>query len=403
MGKRVILGNIHRISSLKMLVVFISVLTLVLLSFNIFNYNQIGHATGLNDIQYDKVSSGYYPGYSYNGQDAVNYARLVDQKYYHSSSYPSGANTRLFQKNLDYYGSEDCAHFVSEALISGGLTSLASNPPGDNLTGYDHNYFVGSYGIVGVYRLADYLAGYDLPVFPNNATDEQTIRYQPIPASYYGTPHASVYYVTNDSMFPSYFLSPGDVIIDGGAGNGHATLYVGNGTVIQTDPANVWQYNPATDNNISFYGLLTLNGQNVSALYIHMPTILPLKTVRITGILGDTIVNSSQTITSGGARMLMIASFPDGVGFGNYTYRWTDNGVVVSTSQSFNLSMFPGNNNIEVESTGSNGTAYANMTLFNGEPGLSVFGLNEMFSVSILAVPIILAVAGIVVYALKRR
>ena len=185
MGRRIILGNIHRISSLKILVVFISVLTLVLLSFNIFNYNQIEHTTRLNDIQYGKVSSGYYyPGYSYNGQDAVNYARPVDQKYYHSSSYPSGDNLTVLQKNLDYYNSEDCAHFVSEALISGGLTALASNPPGDNLTGYDHNYFVGSYGIVGVYRLADYLAGYDLPVFPNNATDEQTIGYQPIPASY---------------------------------------------------------------------------------------------------------------------------------------------------------------------------------------------------------------------------
>ena len=30
-------------------------------------------------------------------------------------------------------------------------------------------------------------------------------------------------------MFPSYFLSPGDVIVDGGAGNGHAMLYIGNG------------------------------------------------------------------------------------------------------------------------------------------------------------------------------
>ena len=115
------------------------------------------------------------------------------------------------------------------------------------------------------------------------------------------------------------------------------------------------------------------------------------------------IVNSSQTIIPGGSRMLMIASFPDGAGFGNYTYQWKDNGVTVSTSQSFNLSMVPGKNGIEVESTGSNGTAYANVTLYNGEQGLSIFGLDEMFSLSILAISIILAVAGTVVYVLKKR
>ena len=407
MVKEDISGSIHRISNLKLLFVFISVLSLVLLSFNAFNCNPTAHATVVNSVPYGRISSGsssyYYPGYSYNGQNAVSYARLIDQNYYHSSTYPSGTDATVFQKNLDHYGSEDCAHFVSEALISGGLSSLSSNPPGDNLTGYDHNNFVGSYGIVGVYRLADYLAGYDLPVFPVNATDEQTIGYQPIPASYYGSPHASVYYVTNDSMFPSYFLSPGDVIVDGGAGNGHATLYAGNGTVIQTDPANMWQYDPGIDYNISFYGLLTLEGQNVSALYMHMPTISPLKTVRITGIIGDMIVNSSQTTVPGGSRMLMIASFPDGVGFGNYTYLWKDNGVTLSASQSFNLPMVPGKNEIEVESTGSNGTAYANVTLYNGEPGLSIFGLDEMFSLSILAISVILAVTGIVVYVLKKR
>ncbi|MDH2906405.1 MAG: hypothetical protein PXX82_08670, partial [Methanomassiliicoccales archaeon] len=147
---------------------------------------------------------------NYNPQLALEYAYLIHTKYYHANYYPSGINESILQKNLDHFNSEDCAHFVSEALIAGGLTVLARNPPGDNLSGYDNGAFVGSYGIVGVYRLADYLAGYDLPVFPANATAETTIGYQPIPASYAGSPHTSVYYVLNDSILPSYVLSPGD-------------------------------------------------------------------------------------------------------------------------------------------------------------------------------------------------
>ena len=89
-----------------------------------------------------------YSFYHYDPANAVAYAKLVDSKYYHQKYYPSGINQSQLQKNLDYfYNSEDCAHFVSEALIAGGMTVLANNPPGDNLVGYDGGAFVGSYGI----------------------------------------------------------------------------------------------------------------------------------------------------------------------------------------------------------------------------------------------------------------
>ena len=54
--------------------------------------------------------------------------------------------------------------------------------------------------VVGVYRLVDFLAGYHLPLFSTNSTVESKLGYQPIPASYSGSPLASIYYVTNDSI-----------------------------------------------------------------------------------------------------------------------------------------------------------------------------------------------------------
>ncbi|MBX8636093.1 MAG: hypothetical protein KIS30_08560 [Thermoplasmata archaeon] len=300
----------------------------------------------------------------YNPLLAIQYAQLIHSKYYHTAYYPAGINESILQKNLDHFGSEDCAHFVSEALIAGGLSVLASNPPGDNLTGFDNGAFVGSYGIVGVYRLADYLAGYDLPVFPANRTTETTIGYQPIPASYAGSPHASVYYVLNESVLPSYVLSPGDVIVDGGAGNGHAMLYTGNGKVIQTDPAGEWIYAPGVDFNISFYSLLTLNGKNVSALYIHMPTFSGTRSVNITALVGGDPLNATSARVSRGSAVTLIASFPDGVGYGNYTYNWYVNGHRVSSDQSFVFHPATGENNITVVSAGSYGNATSSYSIF---------------------------------------
>ena len=293
----------------------------------------------------------------YNPLLTLEYAQLIHTKYYHTPYYPAGINESILQKNLDHFGSEDCAHFVSEALIAGGLSVLARNPPGDNLSGYDNGAFVGSYGIVGVYRLADYLAGYDLPVFPANNSVETTIGYQPIPASYAGSPHTSVYYVLNDSVLPSYVLSPGDVIVDGGAGNGHVMLYTGNGNVIQTDPAGEWAYAPGVDYNISFYGLLTLNGKNVSALDMHMPTFSGPRSVNITALVGGNPLKAVLAHVSRGSAVTLIASFPDGVGYGNYTYSWYVNGLQVSSDQSFVFHPATGENNITVVSTGSNGNA----------------------------------------------
>lgn len=336
------------------------------------------------------LQAGPSAALNYNPSAAVNYAYLIHTRYFGTPSYPAGINESILQKNLDHYNSEDCAHFVSEALIAGGLKVLAQNPPGDNLTTFDSGAFVGSYGIVGVYRLADYLAGYDLPVFPANATTEHTMGYQPIPGSYSGSPHASVYYVLNDSILPSYILSPGDVIMDGGAGSGHAMLYVGHGSVIQTDPAGQWAYAPGVDYNISFYGLLTLNGKNVSSLYMHMPTFSSRHTVNITVLTGGRALNANSSVVARGSRVSLIASFPDGVGYGNYTYRWSVNGRPVSTNQSFAFNPSPGRNSISVVSAGSSGNATGSYTI-----SVPVSGNGSTPSTALLA----LSAAGVVIVA----
>ncbi len=342
---------------------------------------QVASTTGTGVLD---SSSNYYPGYSYSESAAVAYGNLINSKYFHTTNYPAGINENQTQKNLDHYGSEDCAHFVSEALIAGGLTVLASNPPGDNLQGYDGGQFAGSYGIVGAYRLANYLSGYDLPIFPNNATAEEVLGYYPFPGSYTGSPHTSVYYVTNDTMKPSYFLSPGDVIIDGGAGSGHAMLYIGNNRVIQTDPAAKLTYYPGINYNISFGPYGRLNGQNVTSIYLHMPTISNAKTVGITAISGSSVFNATSGFISHPAPVKLVASYPDGVGFGNYTFKWFDNGQLVSNSQVYSFTPSNGTNNLELESSGSNGTAYSNFTLYVGSKPFSILGLGTYTSIGII-------------------
>ena len=349
------------------------------------------------------TTSNFYSGYSYSESTAVAYGNLVHSKYFHTSSYPAGINENQSQKNLDHYNSEDCAHFVSEALIAGGLTVLANNPPGDNLQGFDGGQFVGSYGIVGAYRLANYLAGYDLPIFPNNSTAEQVLGYYPLPGSYTGSPHTPVYYVTNDSMKPSYFLSPGDVIIDGGAGSGHAMLYIGNNQVIQTDPAAKLTYYPGINYNISFGPYGRLNGQNVTSIYLHMPTISNSKAVRITAISGSSVFNATSGFISNPAPVKLIASYPDGVGFGNYTFKWYDNGQLVSDSQVYAFTPSNGTNSMEVESAGSNGTAYSNFTLYVGNKPFSILGLGTTATIGMVGGISVVVIAAIAVTALRKR
>lgn len=354
------------------------------------------------------AQANYVAGLNYNPSAALSYAHMVDTKYYHAHQYPAGLNKSIMQKNLDYYNSEDCAHFVSEALIAGGLTALANNPPGDNLQGFDHNYFIGSYGIVGSYRLVDFLAGYDLPIFTNK-TAQSIARYNPTPASFAGSPHASIYYVTTGQMMPSYFLSPGDVITDGGAGDGHSMIYIGNNHVLQTDPAGNVSYFPGINYDISFPPYMELNGQSVISIYAHMPTISNVKTVGITVLNGPHPLNASFDYMKNPEPLKLVSSFPDGVGFGNYTFEWYDNGNPVSSSQVSNFTPSSGINNLQVKATGSNGTAASTYTLYVGnstypaylkqESGTGLFTDTTMAVIGIVSAAII----GIAVAAIIRR
>jgi hypothetical protein len=379
----------------------------------------LGSSANVNRIHSDSYISSVgqlsasipsnYSFYNYNPRAAISYAMLVHTKYFGSKYYPSGLNLSVLQKNLDYFNSEDCAHFVSEALIAGGLTELsvdAPNGPADNLSGYDGGQFLGSYGIVGVYRLVSYLLGYVPSVFSTNETAESTLGYQPVPASFQGSPFASVYYVLNESMLPSYYLSPGDVIADGGVGAGHIMLYSGDGTVVQTDPAEVWEYQPGIDQNISFYGLDTLDGRNVSAMYVHIPTFHGQKTVNIT------VLNNGRVLSNGArinptSSVYIIGTFPDGVGLGNYSYVWTDNGKVISAEQNFTFRPLNGINQIEVKSTGSNGTAYQNFTLYYGSKSTEGFPFGALLSgeviIVIAAISATVVIAGTFIYFLSRR
>ncbi len=337
---------------------------------------------------------------NYNPQAAVNYAWLIHTKYFHLSQYPSGLNSSMLQENLDHNNSEDCAHFVSQALIAGGLTALAYNPA-------PYASFNRTYGIVNVYMLSIWLAGYNLSIFPLPGTSafielhSQGVYWRP-PPTFNGTPDASVYYVTNESMLPSYFLSPGDVVVDGGVGDGHVALYVGNGNVIQTDPANYWTYQPGLDQNISTDGMLTYEGQNVSAMYIHIPTFSGQKTVNITALYNGVPLKNSASIRAD-SNIHLIGSFPNGVGRGNYTYKWFDNGNVVSTQQNFTLRAKNGENAVELESTGSNGTAHQNFTFYSKPQATSGPGATAIAGTVLIALILIIAVSTVVVLRKRKR
>ena len=335
---------------------------------------------------------------NYDPQAAVAYAWLIHTKYFHLNQYPSGLNLSVLQENLDHYSSEDCAHFVSQALIAGGLKALAYNPA-------PYASFNKSYGLVNVYMLSIWLAGYNLSIFPLPGTSaydklhSEGVYWRP-PPTFNGTPYASVYYVTNESILPSYLLSPGDVVVDGGVGDGHVALYVGGGNVLQTDPANYWTYQPGLDQNISNGGMMTDNGYNVSAMYIHLPTFSGPKLVNITALYDGIPLKNSSSIKADSS-VCVIGSFPSGVGRGNYTFKWTDNGKVMTTQQNFTFKPKNGQNNIELESTGSNGTAYQNFTLYSKPPKSDGFGSLVVIG-SIMAV-VIVAVAVLAVKMSRKN
>ncbi len=207
-------------------------------------------------------------------------------------------------------------------------------------------------------------------------------------------------------MLPSYYLSPGDVIADGGVGAGHTMLYIGNGTVVQTDPAEIWKYLPGSDLNISFYGLDTLNSMNVSAMYVHIPTFHGPKTVNITALNNGSVLSNNSLINETSS-VYLIASLPDGVGAGNYSYVWSDNGKVISTQQNFTFKPQNGTNHIEMKSTGTNGTTYQNFTLYygsktpNSTPGPQILSSYRYLIVALVV--IVLAVVGIALFIMKKR
>lgn len=359
------------------------------------------NVSGVNKTSYSAAANSVpssYNFFNYKPSVAVQYGLMIDNNYTSSPTYPSGINQTQFQKNLDNYGSEDCAHFVSEALIAGGLTALSNNPPGDNLQGYDGGKFVGSYGIVGVYRLVSYLMGYVPPVFSTNATVETTLEYQPIPASFAGSPLVTVHYVLNESILPAYYLSPGDIVVDGGVGGGHIMLYIGNGTVCQTDPDYKWQYLPGEDYNISFFGMDTLNGKNVTAMYIHVPTFSSEHSVRVSAIYKNKVVNNSAVLPKASS-VYLIGSFPNGVGIGNYTYKWTDNGKIISSQQNFTYKLENGKNKFMVTATGSNGTAYDNFTVYSGSSGIS--SGNSIILYAGIGIAIVVGAAAVLMF--RRR
>ncbi len=66
-------------------------------------------SSGFSEIPLSTTSSSYY-----NRTAAVDYGMLIFKNYAHTKYYPAGINESVMQKNLDQFGSEDCAHFVSE-------------------------------------------------------------------------------------------------------------------------------------------------------------------------------------------------------------------------------------------------------------------------------------------------
>ncbi|MEM3829358.1 MAG: hypothetical protein QXP36_09125 [Conexivisphaerales archaeon] len=110
------------------------------------------------------------------------------------------------------------------------------------------------------------------------------------------------------------------MIVAGGAGSGHAMFHIGNGEVVQTDSHAMCNYSPAVDLNISFHGLLTYLGKNATSLYIHIPTFVgPI--VRISVQNKNQNITDNLTKVKSGEKLTFLASSPNGVGQGNYSYK----------------------------------------------------------------------------------
>ncbi|MEM0159979.1 MAG: hypothetical protein QW752_05825 [Thermoplasmata archaeon] len=117
------------------LVVLITFLFFVAASISEMDYAPGFHTSniGTSENPFSATTLSYYnwtTPVNYNQTAAVNYGMLIFKDYAHTRYYPSGINESITQKNLDAFGSEDCAHFVSEALIAGEFAVLANIPQG---------------------------------------------------------------------------------------------------------------------------------------------------------------------------------------------------------------------------------------------------------------------------------
>lgn len=149
-----------------------------------------------------------------------------------------------------------------------------------------------------------------------------------------------------------------------------------------------WIYSSGVDDNISVDGMLTLNGSNVSAIYIHIPVFTGRKYVHITALLDSVPLQGTAAKVPDGSMILLLASFPDGVGIGNYSYKWYDNGNLISSSfvPALAFSPLPGRNSLTVVSQGSNGTAISNHTITTPSPPLPLEWLIPAAFAAVLAV-----------------
>ena len=104
----------------------------------------------------------------------------------------------------------------------------------------------------------------------------------------------------------------------------------------------------------------------------------------------------SFTTAPAGQKVTLIGSFPDGVGIGNYTYSWYDNGKLISNSQTLNFMPYSGTNNLVLDSTGSNGTATSSFTFYSGSVPVSAY-------VAFFAVGGVIVAIGLIVYLTYGR
>ena len=104
---------------------------------------------------------------------------------------------------------------------------------------------------------------------------------------------------------------------------------------------------------------------NVTSLYIHIPTFVN-PSVRISVLSNYQNITNNLTKVKSGEKLTFIGSFPNGVGQGNYSYKWLVDGKQMSIGQFFNYTPDSGNYKIEVVATGSTGSVEETVTFSVG-------------------------------------